>query len=68
MKIMCQGKTPLFFRATEKGTSRYPENVAGSGDYFTGDPVCRILMNKRGQIDVVHWKFFRKREWKGPKI
>ena len=59
-----QGKTPLFFRASGKNV----ENVVGPGDCFTGNTVCRIVRNKRGQINIVHWKFFRKREWKGQKI
>ena len=63
-----QGKTPIFLVRQGKAPPDIPENVAGSGDCFTGDTVCRILMNKRGQINIVHCKFFRKRERKGPKI
>ena len=59
-----QGKTPLFFVRQGKAPPDIPENEAGSGDCFTGDTVSRILMNKRGQITIVHWKFFRKREQK----
>ena len=69
MKISCVRERPLsFFVRQGKAPPDIPENVAGSGDCFTGDTVCRILMNKRGQINIVHWKFFRKREQKGQEI
>ena len=69
MKILCVRARPLtFFVRQGKAPPEIPENVAWSGDCFTGDTVCGILMNKRGQINIVHCKIFRKREQKGQEI
>ena len=69
MKISCVRARPLtFFVRQGKAPPDIPENVARSGDCFTGDTVCRIVMNKRGEINIVHWKSFRKREQKGQEI
>ena len=62
MKISCVRARPLtFFMRQGKAPPDIPENVAGSGDCFTGDTVCRLLMKKRGQINMFHWKIFRKK-------
>ena len=54
--FVCQGKTPLFFRASGQGTSRDAGESAGSRDCFTGDTVCRFHMKKTGQSYIFHLK------------
>ena len=50
-----QGKNPHIFHASGQGTLRDPREcgwVIGSHNCFTGDTVCRLLMKKRGQINI----------------
>ena len=56
------------FCASEQDPSLFScvraRHLARSHDCFNGETVCRLLMKKSGQINIFHWKIFRKREEK----
>ena len=64
MKILCVRERPLFFVRQGKAPEEIPQNVAGSLGHVTTLLGTLCI----GQINIFHWKIFRKREQKGQEI
>ena len=51
MKISCVRARPRTFFVR---LGKAPPDIPGSGDCFTWDTVCGLLMKKRGKIDIFY--------------